>query len=107
MLLYLEKGTWVFDMKISSNTVLYTMRIVGSIIIMAALGLMGYLAWITSKVGFDGFLISGFLVGVISLAVAIGMIYFSFRITFVEESALDRETVENKEKHHIHFKRCG
>ena len=107
MLLYLEKGTWVFDMKISSNTVLYTMRIVGSIIIMAALGLIGYLAWIASKVGFDGFLISGFLVGVISLAVAIGMIYFSFRITFVEESALDRETVENKEKQHIHFRRCG
>lgn len=107
MLLYLEKGTWVFDMKISSNTVLYTMRIVGSIIIMAALGLMGYLAWIISKVGIDVFLISGFLVGVISLAVAIGMIYFSFRITFVEESALDRETVENKEKQHIHFRRCG
>ena len=107
MLLYLEKGTWVFDMKISSNTVLYTMRIVGSIIIMAALGLMGYLAWIASKVGFDGFLISGFLVGAISLAVAIGMIYFSFRITFVEESALDRETIENKEKIHIHFRRCG
>ena len=107
MLLYLEKGTWVFDMKISSNTVLYTMRIVGSIIIMAALGLIGYLAWIASKVGFDGFLISGFLVGVISLAVAIGMIYFSFRITFVEESALDRETIENKEKIHIHFRRCG
>ena len=43
----------------------------------------------------------------ISLAVAIGMIYFSFRITFVEESALDRETIENKEKIHIHFRRCG
>lgn len=107
MLLYLEKGNWVFDMKISSKTVLYTMRIVGSVIIIAAIGLIGYLAWITSHVGIDGFLISGFGVGVISLAVAVAMIYFSFRILFEEDIEGKRESVEKKEKKHIHFKKCG
>lgn len=29
MLLYLEKGNWVIDMKISGKTVIYMIRIVG------------------------------------------------------------------------------
>lgn len=94
-------------MKISSKTVIYTMRIVGSIITLAALGLIGYLAWITSNVGLDGFLISGFGVGLISLIIAGLMIYFSFRILFEEDIEESRETVEKKEKKHIHFKKCG
>lgn len=107
MLLYLEKGNWVIDMKISGKTVIYMMRIVGSIIILAAFALIGYLAWITSNVGLDGFLISGFGVGIISLAVAGLMIYFSFRIMFEEDVDEAIETVEMKEKKHIHFRKCG
>lgn len=107
MLLYLEKGNWVIDMKISGKTVIYMMRIVGSVIILAALALIGYLAWITSNVGLDGFLIFGFGVGIISLAVAGLMIYFSFRIMFEEDIEKEIEAVEKKEKKHIHFRKCG
>ena len=107
MLLYLEKGNWVIDMKISGKMVIYTMRIIGSVIILAALGLIGYLAWITSNVGLDGFLISGVGVGLISLAAAGSMIYFSFRIMFEENVEETIEAVEKKEKKHIHFRKCG
>jgi len=107
MLLYLEKGNGVIDMKISGKTVIYTMRIVGSVITLATFALIGYLAWITSNVGLDGFLISGFGVGIISLIIAGLMIYFSFRIIFEEDIEENRETVEKKEKKHIHFKKCG
>lgn len=107
MLLYLEKGNWVIDMKISGKMVIYMMRIVGSVIILAALALIGYLAWITSNVGLDGFLISGFGVGIISLAVAGLMIYFSFRIMFEEDIEKEIEAVEKKEKKYIHFRKCG
>ena len=94
-------------MKISSKTAIYMMRIVGSIIILAALGLIGYLTWITSRVGLDGFLISGFGVGIISIIVASAMILFSFRITFEDDIEKDREEIEKREKKHIYFKRCG
>lgn len=107
MLLYLEKGNWVFVMKISSKTVIYTMRTVGSIIIFASLGLIGYLTWITSRVGLDGFQISGFGVGIISFIVASAMIFFSFRIAFEEGIEEEREEIEKKEKKHIHFKKFG
>lgn len=103
MLLYLEKGNWVNDMKISSKTVVYMMRIVGGIIIMAALGLIGYLAWITRQVGVDRFLISGFAVGAVSLIIASVMIYFSFWIMFEE----DMEVVEKKDKEHMLFRKCS
>ena len=107
MLLYLEKGCGVIDMKISSKTVIYMMRIVGTIIVMAALGLIGYLSWITSKVGLDGFLVSGFLVGAVSFVAGIGMFYISFRIYFIEARELDRDVVEKKEKCFINFNKCG
>ena len=94
-------------MKISSKTVLYTMRIVGSIVIVAAMGLIGYLAWITSRVGLDGFLISGLGLGAICTAVGGAMIYFSFRIAFEEDVEEEREEIEKKEKKHIHFRKCG
>ena len=97
----------VIDMKISSKTVLYTMRIVGSTIIMAALGLMGYLAWITSRVGLDGFLVSGLSLGVICSVVGGAMIYFSFRIAFEDDIEMNREEMEKREKKHIQFKKCG
>ena len=93
--------------KISSKTVLHTMRIVGSIIIVAALGLIAYLAWITSRLGLDGFLISGLGIGVISLIVGSAMIYFSFKIDFAEDIAEERESMVKKEKRHIHFKKCS
>ena len=94
-------------MKISSKTVTYIMRIVGSIIILAALGLIGYLVWITSRVGLDDFLISGFGVGIISIIVASAMIFFSFRITFEEDIEAEREVIEKREKKYIHFRKCG
>ena len=94
-------------MKIGSKTVLYTMRTVGSIIIAAALGLIAYLSWITSRVGLDGFLLSGLGLGAISLIVGSAMIYFSFRIAFEENVDEGRETIEKKEKKHIHFRKCG
>lgn len=93
--------------KISGNTVLYTMRIVGGIIMMAALALIAYLAWITSHVGLDGFLIGAFIIGIVSIAVAVSMIYFSFRITFEEETPMDMKVIHRKEKEHILSKKCS
>ena len=92
-------------MKISSKTVLYTMRSVGCIIIVAALGLIAYLTWITSRVGLDGFLVSGLGLGAISLIVGSAMIYFSFRIAFEEE--VPRKTEEIRKKAHLLSKKCG
>lgn len=92
--------------KISGKTVIYTMRIVGSLIMLAAIGLIVYLAWITSHVGIDTFLIGGFSVGLISVIVASLMIYFSFRITFEEEQEVETEIVQKK-KEHIITRKCG
>ena len=103
----LRRTIGVIDMKISSKTVIYTMRIVGSIIILAALGLIAYLTWITSNVGVDSFLISGFAVGIVSSISASVMIFYSFRITFEEDIEKDRKVVEKREKRLIHFKKCG
>lgn len=93
--------------KISSNTVLYTMRIVGGIIMLAALALIAYLAWITSQVGLDGFLIGAFVIGIVSVAAAVSMIYFSFRISFEEETPMDMKVIHRKEKEHILSKKCS
>ena len=93
--------------KISSNTVLYTMRIVGVIIMLAALALIAYLAWITSQVGLDGFLIGAFVIGIVSIVAAVSMIYFSFRITFEEETSMDMKVIHRKEKEHILSKKCS
>jgi len=93
--------------KISSNTVLYTMRIVGGTIMLAALALIAYLVWITSQVGLDGFLISAFIIGIVSIVAAVSMIYFSFRITFEEETPMDMKVIRRKEKEHILSKKCS
>ena len=93
--------------KISSNTVLYTMRIVGGIIMLAALALIVYLAWITSHVGLDGFLIGAFAIGIVSIVAAVSMIYFSFRIVFEEETSIETEIVRRKEKDHVFSRKCG
>lgn len=106
MLLYLAKGSWVIDMKISSKTVLFTMRIVGSMVMVATLGLIAYLSWLTIHVGLDGLLISGLGVGVICLVVGGAMIYSSFRIAF-EEDVEDEREEKKKEKKHMHFRKCG
>ena len=97
----------IMSRKISSNTVLYTMRIVGVIIMLAALALIAYLAWITSQVGLDGFLISAFIIGIVSIVAAVSMIYFSFRITFEEETPMDMKVIHRKEKEHILSKKCS
>lgn len=68
--------------KISSNTVLYTMRIVGGIIILAALALIAYLGWVTRHVGLDGFLIGAFVIGIVSVVAAVSMIFFLFQTYF-------------------------
>lgn len=91
--------------KISGNTIIYMMRIVGGIIMTAALGLIAYLAWITSHVGIDGFLIGSFGIGIVSIIVAIAMIYFSFRIAFEEE--VPRKTENIRKKDHLLSKKCG
>lgn len=83
------------------------MRIVGGIIMMAALALIAYLAWITSHVGLDGFLIGAFIIGIVSIAVAVSMIYFSFRITFEGETPMDMKVIHRKEKEHILSKKCS
>ena len=93
--------------KISSNTVLYTMRIVGGIIMLAALALIAYLAWITSQVGLDGFLIGAFVIGIVSIVAAVSMIYFSFQITFEEETPMDMKVIHRKEKERILSKKCS
>ena len=93
--------------KISNNTVLYTMRIVGGIIMLAALALIVYLAWITSRVGLDGFLIGAFTIGIVSIVADVSMIYFSFRITFEEETPMDMKVIHRKEKEHILSKKCS
>jgi len=97
----------IMSRKISSNTVLYTMRIVGVIIMLAALALIAYLAWITSQVGLDGFLIGAFVIGIVSIAAAVSMLYFSFRITFEEETPMDMKVIHRKEKEHILSKKCS
>ena len=83
------------------------MRIVGGIIMLAALGLITYLAWITSHVGLDGIFISGFGIGVISIIVASLMLYFSFRIAFEEEKDIDSEVIYRKERASILSRKCG
>ena len=92
--------------KIRSNTIIYTMRAVGAIIMLVAIGLITYLTWIASQVGIDTFLISGVGVGLISVIVATLMIYFSFRITFEEEQEVATEIV-HKKKDHMLSKKCG
>lgn len=83
------------------------MRIVGGIIMLAALALIAYLAWITSQVGLDGFLIGAFVIGIVSIAAAVSMLYFSFRITFEEETPMDMKVIHRKEKEHILSKKCS
>ena len=97
----------IMSRKISGNTVLYTMRIMGVIIMLAALALIAYLAWITSQVGLDGFLIGAFVIGIVSIVAAVSMIYFSFRITFEEETPMDMKVIHRKEKEHILSKKCS
>ena len=97
----------IMSRKISSNTVLYTMRIVGVINMLAALALIAYLAWITSQVGLDGFLIGAFVIGIVSIVAAVSMIYFSFRIAFEEETPMDLKVIHRKEKEHILSKKCS
>jgi len=83
------------------------MRIVGGTIMLAALALIAYLVWITSQVGLDGFLISAFIIGIVSIVAAVSMIYFSFRITFEEETPMDMKVIRRKEKEHILSKKCS
>ena len=91
--------------KISGNTIIYMMRIVGCIIMMAALGLIAYLAWITSHVGIDGFLVGSFGIGFESIIVALDMIYFSFKIAFEEE--IPRKTENIRKTESLISKKCG
>lgn len=93
--------------KICSNTVIYTMRIVGSIIMLSAIGLVAYMAWITSHVGLDVFLIAAFGVGIVSIIVAALLIYFSFRIVFEESNEIKSEEVNRKRKEYIISRKCG
>ena len=74
---------------------------------MAALGLIAYLAWIISHVGLDGFLVSGFGIGAISVIAASLMIYFSFRIAFEEEKEIDSEVIHRKERASAFSRKCG
>lgn len=74
---------------------------------LAALALIAYLAWITSNVGLDGFLAGAFIIGIVSIAAAVSMIYFSFRITFEEETPLDMKLIHRKGKEHILSKKCS
>jgi len=74
---------------------------------LAALALIAYLVWITSQVGLDGFLISAFIIGIVSIVAAVSMIYFSFRITFEEETPMDMKVIRRKEKEHILSKKCS
>ena len=72
---------------------------------MAALGLIAYLAWITSHVGIDGFLVGSFGIGFVSIIVAIAMIYFSFKIAFEEE--IPRKTENIRKTESLISKKCG
>lgn len=81
------------------------MRAMGSTILLAAIGLIAYLAWITSHVGVDGFLMAGFGVAIISVIVAIAMMFFSFRIAFEEE--VSRKTENIRKKEHLLSRKCG
>lgn len=83
------------------------MRIVGGIIMLAAIALIAYLAWITSQVGLDGLLVGAFIIGMVSVVAAVLMIYFSFRITFEEETPIETKVVRRKEKDHVFSRKCG
>ena len=74
---------------------------------LAALTLITYVAWITSHVGLDGFLIGAFVIGIVSIVAAVSMICFSFRITFEEETSMDTQVIHRKEKEHILSEKCG
>lgn len=74
---------------------------------LAAFALIAYLAWITSHVGLDGFLIGAFVIGIVSIVAAVSMIYFSFRIAFEEEKPIETKVVLRKEKSHHFSKKCG
>lgn len=97
----------IMSRKISSKTILYTMRIVGSVIMVSAIALIAYLAWITNRAGIDGFLACAFGIGIVSIIAATLMIYFSFRIAFEEETAIETEVVHRKEKDHVFSRKCG
>lgn len=74
---------------------------------LVALALIAYLAWITRHVGLDGFLIGAFVIGIVSIVAAVSMIYFSFRITFEEETPMDTKVIHRKEKEDILSKKCS
>lgn len=74
---------------------------------LAALALIVYLAWITSHVGLEGFLIGAFVIGIVSITAAVSMIYFSFRIVFEEETPIETKVVHRKEKGHVFSRKCG
>ena len=51
MVQYIEKKERGAVMNISDKTLRYTMRLVGSVVLVAAVALIVYLTWITGNVG--------------------------------------------------------
>ena len=97
MVQYIEKVKRGAVMNISDKTLRNTMRLVGSIVLVAAVALMIYLAWITGNVGLDMFLIMAFGIGLITMIGGSAMIYLSCRVIFEEIEEAEPEYIYPRE----------
>ena len=93
-------------MEISNKTIQNTMRITGAIVLILAVALVAYLAWITGNVGLDMFLIMAFSVGMITMIGGVAMIYLSYRVIFEEREEAEPKFVYTREPYML-ARRCS
>lgn len=93
-------------MNISNRTIQRTMRIFGYIILVLAVALTAYLAWITGNVGLDMFLFMAFGVGILSIVVATAMIYLSFNMTIEQKEEIETEYIYRR-KQYVLARKCS
>ena len=106
MVQYIEKKERGAVMNISDKTLRYTMRLVGSVVLVAAVALIVYLTWITGNVGLDMFLIMALGIGMITMAGGIIMIYLSHRIIFGKIEEAEPEYIYLRESYML-ARRCS
>ena len=93
-------------MEISNKTIQNAMRITGAIVLILAVALVAYLAWLTVNVGMDLFLFMAFGVGIITMLGGGAMIYLSSRIVFEEVEKEEPRFIYTREPYMI-ARRCS
>ena len=84
-------------MNISNKTIQNTMRLLGSIVLVLAVALVAFLAWITGTVGIDLFLLMAFGVGLITMVGGVAMIYFSYGMIVEEKEETRPEFIYTRD----------